>query len=184
MKQVRLPKHAGGTCGPLESSKFTSFRSFIVTITRRCLDSMLRRRFIIAAFVGLLIGLAAGCGDRPGAQSRDEIIGTWRVLSVNDKDLATLGVKVFWHIDEDEIVIAEDTGAEISRSRYRTDPTQQPKHLDMEIQDIEEEQRSGIYELEASHLRILQAVGGGARPANFDEGTVMRFERVTNEAAR
>ena len=123
------------------------------------------------------VGLSACSEERsPAAPQANELRGSWRVIT--ERAIAA-GIEIIWAIDDRHIVVTDRDGTEISRSEYRIDPTQTPKHIDMTVRDHKAvEDRLGIYQLEGDQLRFAFSVDGSPRPTNFDNPEALVLKRV------
>ena len=118
----------------------------------------------------LLLLLLSSCTARENTvvEGDPAIHGTWRIVSLNGKNLVDLGINIHWKFDNGFIsVIDGETGAMVSKSAYRVSTASTPKRIDMEIKDIEEETRLGVYRIRNGKLQIMFSVGGGPRPVKF-----------------
>ena len=75
------------------------------------------------------------------------------------------------------VTVGEDREI-VSESPYSIDPDQTPKHITMEIRDIEEETRLGIYEMDGATLRLSFTIGGGPRPKSWSQENLMVLKRI------
>ncbi|HEX2476923.1 MAG TPA: TIGR03067 domain-containing protein [Lacipirellulaceae bacterium] len=112
----------------------------------------------------------------PTRPQANELVGSWRVIT---ERVAATGVEIIWKIDDRHIVITDGDGNEISRSEYRIDPSQKPKHINMTIRDDKiVEDRPGIYQIADGRLRLTFSVDGSARPTKFDDRYALMLNRI------
>jgi uncharacterized protein (TIGR03067 family) len=123
------------------------------------------------------VGLSACRSERSSkGQQANELRGSWRVIT---QRAVAAGIEIIWTIDDRYIVVTDRDGTEISRSEYRTDSAQTPKHINMTIRDDKAaEDRPGIYQLDGDQLRFAFSVDGSARPSNFDDPEALILKRV------
>jgi uncharacterized protein (TIGR03067 family) len=134
----------------------------------------------IAFFRLLLLAtiVVSGCGTQQAASrtQANELLGSWRAIS---ERVSAAGIEIVWTIDDGQIVITDGDGNEISRSDYRIDPMQTPKHINMTIRgEGILEDRPGIYQIDEGRLHLAFSVDGSPRPTKFDDPELLIFERV------
>ena len=122
------------------------------------------RLLLLLATLGLAACETRQTASRPPA---NELVGSWRV--VTDRAVAA-GIEIIWTIDDRHIVVTDGGGNQLSRSEYRIDPSQTPKHINMTIRDDKAvEDRPGIYRIDDGRLRLAFSVDGSPRPTKFDD---------------
>lgn len=102
-----------------------------------------RACILLVVFVG-----ACTARENPEALSTSTLYGTWHLVSSQGRQLDKVGVAIHWRFDAEHITVIDgETGDTISQSTYRIANDTTPKHIDMEIDDIEIETRRGVYEI-------------------------------------
>lgn len=105
-----------------------------------------------------------------------ELIGNWRLLGSEDKPLPD-HLFLVWTFDQSTLKVTTPGGELFSSSSYQIDTSFEPAHLDVEIRDLVEEDRLGIYKIENGKLYISQTISEGDRPDNFGGDTLV-FQRM------
>ncbi len=110
-------------------------------------------------------------GQEPAADSA-KLIGIWQAVSaINDgKPIPDETVKKLQLTLTKEGYKTELGSQVLFDSTYRTDPAQQPKHIDMVGTEGENKGRiaQGIYSLEGDQLTMCYTMPGRQRPAAFE----------------
>ena len=79
-----------------------------------------------------------------------------------------------------KVIVRDITNAqEVSRNTYTFDLTKNPKWITVTVVDKVTELRPGIFRVVGEELHLSQAVGGGARPTNFVDGSYSIMKRQT-----
>ena len=128
----------------------------------------------------MLLTAITGCDDHSVTSIPTiGLYGDWRVVLAGGKNLRDLDIEIIWTISESTITVRDGTGEQVSQNNYDIDESQEPKHIDMHIRDITNEDRYGIYELDGDELRISFSLEGGKRPTDWSEVKPMVFEKVS-----
>jgi uncharacterized protein (TIGR03067 family) len=114
------------------------------------------------------------------AEADNPLMGRWLVQRVGIRDATKLPIQIEWEFTKETVIVRDITNSqELSRSSYTLDRTQDPKWITVTVVDQVTEVRQGIFRIVGDELHVKQAVGGGARPADFpkDGYSVLKRQR-------
>jgi uncharacterized protein (TIGR03067 family) len=126
--------------------------------------------------VALLIITSCDHSDSNSVDA-DQLKGSWRAVLAYGKNPQDANIEIIWTFHQGVITVSDGSGEIISQSRYSVDPSQDPKHIDMEIKDIDVELRRGIWVLDNRTLMISFSHDGDPRPTALSDNVSLVFEK-------
>ncbi|WP_442483206.1 hypothetical protein [Aeoliella sp. SH292] len=133
------------------------------------------RPIIIA--MSMTLACFAGCSRSSSSHvSQAPLVGSWQI---DDPRLVDADIRIIWTFDGSSIAVSDGAGEIFSQSSYTIDEAVVPHHITMQISDIANETRPGIYAVARDKLELSFSVDGSPRPKSFEDGESMVLKRVS-----